>query len=68
MEHPVITKLEKEGPSEAKVFGIDACGSEVFEGEDILVIDGEFILEENALRYLIEQLGAKKEIAEKENK
>ena len=63
MEHPMITKLEKEGLSEAKVFGIDACGSEVFEGDEILIMDGEFVLLENALQYLKENLGAVQETA-----
>lgn len=63
MEHPMITKLEKEGLSEVKVFGIDACGSEVFEGDEILIIDGEFVLLENALQYLKENLGAVQETA-----
>ncbi|MGY3716751.1 YqaI family protein [Sutcliffiella cohnii] len=67
MQHPTITKLEKDGPAEAKPFGTDACGSEVFEGDEILIIDGEFVLVENAVQYLTEHLGAKKEIAGEED-
>ncbi|PGS62052.1 hypothetical protein COC69_32475 [Bacillus cereus] len=42
----------------------DVCGSEVFLGEDILVsTDGEVLLRENAVHYLISCLGFEEKTA-----
>ncbi|NMH72813.1 hypothetical protein HF078_07000 [Bacillus sp. RO2] len=65
MEHPTVTKLEKEGLPEGKIFRTDACGDEVFEGDYILEHDGEVILECNAMNYLVDILGAERKTAGK---
>lgn len=65
MQHPGISEIEKRGLPEDELYGIDACGSEVYEGDPIIEIDGEFVLQSNALQYLVEKLGAEPKVAKK---
>ncbi|MBW8350740.1 hypothetical protein K0H71_14990 [Bacillus sp. IITD106] len=46
-----------------KRWGVDATGEEIFEGESIVEINGEVVLESNLEDYLVKQLGAKFTIA-----
>lgn len=46
-----------------KHYGIDAMGDEILEGDVIIEIDGETVLEENLEDYLIEHLGARYTLA-----
>ena len=59
VENPMI--LDK--PEEDHDCGTDATGDEIVKGDYILVIDGEIILEENAIDYLVDFLGAERKVA-----
>ncbi|MGD6872986.1 YqaI family protein [Sutcliffiella horikoshii] len=65
MEHPLVTKMGKNGLPEGKIYGTDVCGDEVFEGDYILEHDGEIILESNVMDYLVDILGAERKMAGK---
>lgn len=63
VENPMVHWKEEE----PKFFGEDALGNEVFEGDEILVIDDEFFRKED-LSYdaiqILEMFGAVEKIAE----
>ncbi|MFC3883783.1 hypothetical protein ACFOU2_09825 [Bacillus songklensis] len=46
--------------------GIDACGDEILKGDYILEINGEVILESNAIDYLVDVLSAIRKVAGEE--
>lgn len=46
-----------------KHWGIDALGDEIIEGDSIVEINGETVLEENLEDFLIEQMGARYTLA-----
>jgi len=63
IEHPMVTEINQLGyPKDVfqeKHWGVDIMGDEVMEGDSIIEINGEIILESNLEDYLIEHLGAK---------
>ncbi|MEN0666939.1 hypothetical protein [Caldifermentibacillus hisashii] len=63
IENPMVHWKEQE----SKIFGDDALGNEVLEGDEILVIDDEFFRKED-LSYdaiqILEMFGAEERIAE----
>lgn len=68
MDHPIIKRMERTGHPQKmpEPCGIDAMGSEIFEGDSIVVdtANDEKILEENLEDYLIEHLGFRFKTAE----
>ncbi|MCJ8008934.1 hypothetical protein ACFFF5_21200 [Lederbergia wuyishanensis] len=61
VENPmVVDSLWNDGE---RHWGVDATGEEIFEGDSIVEIGNEVVLEKNLEDYLIEQLGAKYTIA-----
>ena len=48
---------------EDSLFGVDYFGDEIFYDDIYYDIDGEFVLEENIGRFLIEVIGAEKKVA-----
>lgn len=68
LEHPMITRALRTGypyPIESEHWGVDACGDEILYGDTIYEFpDGEIVLEENIWKYLTENLGAVRKIAE----
>ena len=62
IEHPVITEINQLGyPKDVyqeKHWGVDVMGHEIIEGDSIIEIDGEIVLESNLEDFLIEHLGA----------
>ncbi|MEK3890213.1 YqaI family protein [Bacillus sp. FSL K6-3431] len=57
VENPMV--IDALWNDQEKHWGTDAMGEEIFEGESIVEIDGETILEDNLEDYLVEHLGAK---------
>jgi hypothetical protein len=51
---------------EDKYCGIDACGDDIFVGDEILEIAGNVVLVGNAARFLEEFHGAKQKVAQNE--
>lgn len=47
-----------------EIYGIDAVGDEVFEGDPIILIGNEFVLKDNLMRFLAEEYGVVEEVAE----
>jgi hypothetical protein len=61
VENPMTRPVVEQSPH----WGIDACGDEILYGDTIYEFpDGEIVLEENILIYLMENLGAVRKIAE----
>ncbi|WP_281659101.1 hypothetical protein [Halobacillus sp. Cin3] len=65
MNHPVIKQVERtgfpKGVTEPEHIGLDAMGNEVFEGDQIYILNEEFFLKETLLaetREALEVLGA----------
>lgn len=54
------------GPNEDDSYGDDVMGDEVKEGDYYLELNGEIILEQNAIDYLVDFLGAVRKTAGKE--
>ena len=70
MEHPVIERVERTGYAtyspERNQYGNDGLNNEALQGDEILVLNDEFFLEETLLCEsieLLEILGATHEIA-----
>lgn len=66
VENPMVMKNGygiKDPQDEDHLIGTDATGDEVFKGDYILELDGEIILEENVIDFLVDILGAKRKIA-----
>lgn len=62
IQHPMITEIEQSGYPDMykeKHCGIDAMGEEIMEGDAIVEIGNETVLEHNLEDFLIERLGAK---------
>ncbi len=57
VENPMV--IDSLWDDQEKIWGVDATGEEVYEGESIVEIDGEVVLEKNLEDYLIEHLGAR---------
>lgn len=57
VENPMV--VDSLWDDQEKIWGVDATGEEVYEGESIVEIGNEVILEKNLEDYLIEHLGAK---------
>lgn len=70
MDHPMVAEMERTGYPRGRaleVYGTDALDNEVYEGDRILVLNGEFYLVETLMSDSIEILethGAHYEIAE----
>jgi hypothetical protein len=61
VENPMVHPVQWESSH----WGTDACGDEILHGDVIYEFpDGEIVLEENIRKYLIENLGAIRKIAE----
>jgi hypothetical protein len=61
VENPMVRSINEESSH----WGIDACGDEILYGDVIYEFpDGEIVLEENIRKYLTENLGAIRKIAE----
>jgi hypothetical protein len=61
VENPMTRPIVEESPH----CGIDACGDEILYGDVIYELpDGEVVLLENIQKYLTENLGAIRKIAE----
>ena len=70
MEHPVIERTERTGYAtyspKRNQYGNDGLGNEVYQGDEILVLNDEFFLQETLLCEsieLLEVLGATHETA-----
>lgn len=61
VENPVV--VDSLWNDQEKICGVDATGEEIFEGESIVEINGEVVLEHNLEDYLVEHHGAKFTIA-----
>lgn len=57
VENPMV--IDSLWNDKEKHWGIDAMGDEVFEGDSIIEIGNEIVLEQNLEDFLIEHLGAK---------
>ncbi|WP_044893011.1 YqaI family protein [Bacillus alveayuensis] len=61
VENPMTRPIVEESPH----CGIDACGDEILYGDVIYEFpDGEIVLEENIRKYLTENLGAIRKVAD----
>jgi len=61
VENPMVRPIKEESSH----WGIDACGDEILHGDAFYEFpDGEVVLKGNILRYIVENLGAIRKIAE----
>lgn len=61
VENPMV--LDSHWNDHEKHWGTDAMGDEILEGDEIIEIDDEVVLESNLEDYLIEKLGARYTLA-----
>ena len=62
IENPMV--LDHLWDDGEKHWGTDALGDEIWEGDEIIEINGETVLRENLEDFLLEHLGARFTIAE----
>lgn len=61
VENPMV--VDSHWNDHEKHWGVDAMGDEILEGDEIIEIDDEAVLESNLEDYLIEKLGARYTLA-----
>lgn len=61
VENPMV--LDSHWNDHEKHWGTDAMGKEILEGDSIIEIDDDVVLENNLEDYLIEKLGARYTLA-----
>lgn len=63
IQHPVVTKLRKEGLPDAEAVAVDYFGTEVFQGEYYFRFEGEIVHEDDLEEFLYEVLGIQRKQA-----